>query len=119
MKIRGTDENGNSRYVIEVQNECNTKDVTEEDAQKLKRKLESVGIKCRDMSKENIGRTIIPNNRTLPIGTIDNPEINGSYNVGIDERKIEPGEVVITDADCIYYEGKESKKNTQLENEER
>lgn len=105
MKIRGIDEKGNSRYVIEVQNECNTKDVTEEDAQKIKAELKEYGIFWSDQAKENIGRLKKPNSKVLPSGTYDNPEQNGSYDVGVEEKTEYTGTIVITDADCIQYLG--------------
>lgn len=104
LKARGINLIGESKYVIEVQNECNTIGATIYQAEKLRRKLEESGIQWYDAHYKNIGKLKVPNKRVLPIGTKDNPAQNGSFDIGIPEIILGEGELVIIDADDLEFE---------------
>ena len=93
------DEKGNNILVVEVQDEVNTKDVTDKQRKELREKLKKAKIKCADMDGDNVGILIKPNKRRLYNG------VGGiiDYN-HIKEETLQPGEPVIIDTDMIEIE---------------
>lgn len=96
------DEDGKSIFVAEIQPKVDTKNVTKEHVEYLKKKLKEAGIKYRDYGEaddtSNIGILLKPNKRYLSKGA------GGIVESGVEEREAKPGEPVIIDLDLLERE---------------
>ena len=96
LRERIKDQNGKDILIIEVQNQVNTKDITDLQRKELIKKLSKAKISCRDILYGNVGILLKPNKRVLfnGVGGIQDHD-------DIDEETLQPGEPVIFDTDMI------------------
>lgn len=100
LREKITDKNGNDVLIVEVQNQVDTKNVTEKQREELIQKLAKAKISCRDILYGNIGVLLKPNKRILYDGVggiIDYKDIT-------EETLEAQGETVIYDTDMIERE---------------
>lgn len=96
VRERITDKEGNDILIVEVQNQVDTKSVTNEQRKQIIEKLARSKISCKDILYDNIGILLKPNKRILYNG------LGGIIDYkDIPEETLKPGEPVIFDTDMI------------------